>query len=207
MKIFSLAFFLCVIFNVSFAQQGKDVMPKGKNDTIKVYATRDIDGSMMPWIPLADVPIKTVRTFRDPEARFQYDRLRRNVLLVLPYARFARDRYARLNADMAKTTSKREQRKLVNACQKEIKEMFNSKIKNMSISQGEILIKLIDRETGNSSFELVKDLKGNVTAFFYQSIGRVFGHNLKQQYDPEEEREIEAIIQSSGYYSSPIGYN
>lgn len=207
MKIFSLGFFFCVIFTGSFAQEARNVMPKGKNDTIKVYATRDIDGSMMPWIPLADVPIKTIRKFRDPEARFQYDRLRRNVLLVLPYARFARDRYARLNADLARTSSKREQRKLVNACQKEIKEMFNTKIKNMSISQGEILIKLIDRETGNSSFELVKDLKGSFTAFFYQSIGKVFGHNLKQEYDPEENREIEAIIQSTGYYSSPLRYN
>jgi hypothetical protein len=69
----------------------------------------------------------------------------------------------------------------------------------MSISQGEILIKLIDRETGYTSYDLVKELKGNFTAFFYQSIARVVGHNLKAGYDKEEEREIENIIRASGY--------
>jgi hypothetical protein len=207
MKFFSLAFFLCLLFNISSAQEYRNVMPKGKNDTIQVFATRDSDGKMIPWVPLTDVPIKGIRTFRDPEAKFQYDRLRRNVLLVLPYAKFARDRYTRLNGELAKTDNKRQQKVLVKACEKEIKDMFNSKIKDMSITQGEILIKLIDRETGNSSYDLIKDLKGGLTAFFYQSVGRVFGHNLKQHYDPEEDREIEAIIQSSGYYSEPVRYN
>lgn len=201
MKIFSLAFFLCVLINFSFAQEVSSGIAKGKNDTIKVYATKDIDGTMIPWVPLADVTIKAKRIFRTPEARFQYDRLRYNVLKVLPYAKFAQDRYAKLNHDLALTSNKREQRKLIKACDKEIKDMFNSKIKNMSISQGEILIKLIDRETGKSTYDLVKELKGGVTAFVYQSVARVSGHNLKHQYNAQEERDIEAIIQSVGYSS------
>lgn len=174
-------------------------MVQGKNDTIKVYATRDIDGTMIPWIPLADVTIKTTRIFRTPEARFQYDRLRYNVLKVLPYAKFARNRYTKLNQDLAVTTNKREQRLLVKACDKEIKDMFNREVKNMSIYQGEILIKLIDRETGKSTYDLVRELRGGVTAFLYQSIARVSGHNLKHQYNAQEERDIEAIIQTAGY--------
>lgn len=199
MKIFSLAFFLCVLFNYSFAQENNSNVVQGKNDTIKVYATRDIDGKMIPWIPLPDVIIQIPRIFRTPEESFQYDRLKANVLKVLPYAKFARNRYTKLSHDLAKTTNKREQKQLVKACDKEIKDMFNREVKNMSIYQGEILIKLIDRETGKSTYDLVRELKGGVTAFLYQSVARVSGHNLKHQYNAQEERDIEAIIQMAGY--------
>lgn len=199
MKIFSLTFFLCVLFTGAFAQLVNPGMVTGKNDTIKVFATRDVDGTWIPWIPLADVTIKGERTFRTPEARFQYDRLKYNVLKVLPYAMFARKRYTKLNHDLSLTSNKREQRMLVRACDKEIKDMFNHKIKNMTVSQGEILIKLIDRETGKSTYDLVRELRGGLVAFAYQSIARVAGHNLKRQYNPQEERDIEAILQASGY--------
>jgi hypothetical protein len=207
MKIFRIAFFLSLIYNFSFAQQNDNAVPKGKNDTIKVYATRDTDGTMIPWIPLHDVVITGKRIFSTPEARFQYNRLRYNVLKVLPYATFARNRYAKLNQDLALTTNKREQRKLVKACDKEIKDMFNREIKDMTISQGEILIKLIDRETGKSTYDLVRELRGGLVAFAYQSVARVAGHNLKQQYNPQEARDIEAIIESSGYNNNPFRFN
>lgn len=206
MKIFSLTLFFCVLFASAIAQQVNPGMVTGKNDTLKVYATRDVDGTWIPWIPLADLNIKGQRLFRTPEARYQYDRLKYNVLKVLPYAMFARKRYSKLNQDLALTTSKKDQRKLVRACDKEIKDMFNREIKNMTIYQGEILIKLIDRETGKSTYDLVRELRGGVVAFAYQSIARVAGHNLKHQYNPQEERDIEAIIQAAGY-NNPVYYN
>lgn len=175
----------------------------GPNDTIRVAITTTETGEVLPWIAIQDVYIRTYRTFRSVDAQKAYNRLRYNVLKVMPYAIFARERYARLNQELAVTTNKREQRRLVKACEKEIKDMFNREVKNMSITQGEILIKLIDRETGRTTYELVKDLKGGLTAFFYQSVGRVFGHDLKQKYDPQEERDIEGILQSNGYYGAP----
>ncbi|MBC8053254.1 MAG: DUF4294 domain-containing protein [Sphingobacteriaceae bacterium] len=206
MKIFSLTFFLSLLFSFAFSQNKTADVATGKNDTIKVYATRDFDGKWIPWIPLADLPIQAQRTFRSPEARYQYDRLKYNVLKVLPYAMFARKRYSKLNQDLALTSNKKEQRKLVRACDKEIKDMFNREIKDMSIYQGEILIKLIDRETGKSTYDLVREIKGGVAAFLYQSVARVAGHNLKHQYNPQEERDIEAIIEASGY-NNPSLYN
>lgn len=180
-----------------------DPKVKGENDTIRVAITRTDNGEVMPWIVLHEVPIRAFRTYPSAEARLQFNRLRYNVLKVMPYAVFARERYRRLNDQLAVTPNKREQRRLVKACEKEIKDMFNREVKNMSISQGEILIKLIDRETGRTTYELVKDLKGGLTAFFYQSVGSVFGHNLKQRYDPQQEMQIESILQSAGYYGSP----
>ncbi len=174
----------------------------GKNDTIRIALSVDEYGNKIPWVPLNDVFVYNYRLFPSPEARYKFNRLRYNVLKVLPYAKFARERYARLNDQLALNPNKKDQKKLVKSCEKEIKDMFNREIKNMTITQGEILIKLVDRETGNSSYELVRQLKGGFTAFFYQSIARVFGHNLKQKYDSGQDRDIEYIIQHAGYYNS-----
>ncbi len=80
--------------------------------------------------------------------------------------------------------------------------MFNKQVKDLTISQGEILIKLIDRETGYTSYAMVKDLKGGFNAFLLQSVARIFGHDLKETYDPDEQRDIEAILFQAGYSSS-----
>ena len=78
--------------------------------------------------------------------------------------------------------------------------MFNREIKELTITQGGILIKLIDRELGTSSFDILKEMKGGFTAFLYQSLARVFGNNLKNRYNAQEDRDIESIIQTSPYY-------
>ncbi|MBE7174901.1 MAG: DUF4294 domain-containing protein [Mucilaginibacter polytrichastri] len=185
----------------SFAQQEQSapkMPPTGKKDTIQVAMT-EINGEMVPWVLIQDVPIFGTRIFRSPEERAKFLRLRYNVLKVLPYARYAGERYAKLQRDLALTGNKKEQRKLVKECEKEIKDLFNNQVKNLTITQGEILIKLIDRETGYSSFELVKSLKGGVKAFMFQSAARLFGHDLKEKYDTETERDIENIIRTSGY--------
>ncbi|WP_316822838.1 DUF4294 domain-containing protein [Pedobacter gandavensis] len=171
----------------------------GKNDTIRVASTNE-NGEMIPWIPLNEVVIYAYRIFKTPEDRAAYNRLRYNVMKVMPYALFAKRRYEQLEKDLALATDKKEQKKLVKQCDKEIKDMFNREIKELTISQGQILTKLIDREVGRTTYEIVKETKGGVTAFLYQSVARVVGHNLKSKYNPSEERDIEAIINSSGFY-------
>ena len=201
MKIFRLAIIFCVVLMpwVSIAQIKNNPYIKGKNDTIRV-ATTNIEDELIPWFPLSDVLIYSTRIFKTPLDQAKFNRLRHNVLRVLPYAMFARNRYAQLQNDLASNLTRRQKKKLVKEFEKEVKDMLNREIKNLTITQGGILIKLIDRETGNSSYELLKDMKGGFTAFFYQSVARIFGNNLKNKYDPEEDRDIESIIQSSGYY-------
>ncbi|WP_442590443.1 DUF4294 domain-containing protein [Pedobacter sp. AW31-3R] len=173
--------------------------PHGKNDTIKVASTNDM-GEMIPWIPLNEVVIYGVRIFKSPADRAAYNRLRYNVLKVMPYALFAKRRYEQLERDLAVTTNKKDHKKLIKQCDAEIKQMFKTEIKELTITQGQILTKLIDREVGRTTYEIVKETQGGVRAFLYQSVARVVGHNLKSTYNPEEERDIESIITSSGYY-------
>ena len=172
----------------------------GKNDTIKTYVT-NLDGELVPMIVIPEVRIVDVRIFKSQADRDAYNRLKYNVYKVLPYAKYAAQRYQKLQRDLATTADRKKQKLMVDTCENQIKDIFKREVENLTISQGEILIKLIDRQTGTTSYQLVKDLKGGLKAFMLQSVARVFGHNLKETYNPNEERDIEAILQQAGYYS------
>ena len=176
------------------------IWPKlGKNDTIRVAATND-GGLMIPWIGLKEVVILGQRVWKSPQEQAAYNRLRYNVLKVIPYALFAKRRYEQLERDLALVSDKKIQKHLVKECDQEIKKMFNTEIKELTITQGQILTKLIDREVGRTTYDIVKETKGKFAAFSYQLVARVVGHNLKSTYSMQEDRDIESIIRSSGYY-------
>lgn len=197
-------FFLCFVMIFSISLKAQDpiapVFPKlGKADTIRVASTND-NGVMIPWMQLNDVQIMAARIWKSPAEQVAYNRLRYNVLKVMPYALFAKRRYEQLEQDLARTPEKKEQKQLVKACDNEIKDMFNREIKELTITQGQILTKLIDREVGRTTYDIVKQTKGGFAAFSYQIVARVVGHNLKSTYDPNQDRDIESIIRTSGYY-------
>jgi hypothetical protein len=202
MKFIGFLFLFCCLMGTLKAQTQKPVpLVLGKNDTIKTYLTVD-SGKLMPWIVMAEVKIVDTRIFKSQADLDQYRRLKYNVMKVLPYARFAGQRYRQLQRDLAITVDKHKQKELINACEVQIKDLFNKEVKNMTISQGEVLIKLIDRETGYTSYAMVKDLKGGFKAFILQSAARLFGHDLKETYNPDEQKDIEAILQEAGYTSA-----
>jgi hypothetical protein len=167
----------------------------GEPEVVEHYATTTLDnGEVVPWFPIEEVVVYARRTFKTEDDRQKYLRLRRNVIRVLPYAIYAQKRYEQLDRDLALTNSRREEKRLIKECEQEIKDKITSEVKNLSVSQGKILIKLIERQTGNTSYELVKDMKGGISAFVYQGVAKIFGHNLKSTYDPTEDYEIENII-------------
>ncbi|MCI0919892.1 DUF4294 domain-containing protein [Sphingobacterium rhinopitheci] len=167
----------------------------GKPEVVGYYLTTKLEsGEEVPWFPIETVVVKARREWKSAAEREQYLRLKRNVLRVLPYAIYAQKRYEQLDRDLALVSSKKEEKKLIEACEDEIKDKIHNEVKNLSVSQGKILIKLIERQTGSTSYELVKSMKGSVRAFVYQGVARVFGHNLKTTYDPQEDFVIENII-------------
>jgi hypothetical protein len=201
MKIFGLLLVFCCVMGTVTAQTQSPALPKvGKNDTIKTYLTV-LDGEMVPWIVTEEIVIRDSRIFKSEADRRAFNVLRYNVKKVIPYAHFAGNRYRQLQRDLALTGDKEKQKQLVKACEVQIKDMFKKEIENLTISQGEILIKLIDRETDNTTYSMIKELKGGFNAFLLQSAARIFGHNLKETYDRDEQRDIEQILQESGYDS------
>ncbi len=201
MKYIGLVLLFCCVVGRSMSQTLPPHPKVGKNDTIKTYLT-NIDGELVPWVVLPEFTVSGTRIFASESDRKAYLRLKYNVYKVIPYARIAGDKYRQLQRDLALTSDKKIQKELVKKCEKEVKDLFNNKIKDLTITQGEILIKLIDRETGTTSYELAKQLKGGLQAFMFQSVARIFGHNLKETYDQDEERDVEAILRQAGYYSN-----
>ena len=100
---------------------------------------------------------------------------------------------AAFNPDAEEVAKLAEEARLL---EEELKKEFDGEIRKMSTAQGKILVKLIDRETGDTSYEIVQEFRGNITAFFWQSFSKMFGQDLKSSYDPNgEDKEIEDIVQ------------
>ena len=151
-------------------------------------------------IPLNYLPPIDIFGEFDPDAAERlrkYLKLRRDVIRAYPYAKLAALQLKHVNDSIPKIKSKRARRKFIKKTEKELKEKFSRDLKKLSRSQGFILVKLIDRETGDTSYDLVKELRGSLKAFFWQSLARLFGSNMKTEYDPEgEDALIESIVRA-----------
>ena len=100
-----------------------------------------------------------------------------------------------INDQVATMTNERQKKRFIKETEKELKDQFEQELKKLTVTQGRILIKLIDRETGNTSYALVKELRGTLQAFFWQGLARLFGENLKSEYDSAgEDQMIEQIV-------------
>jgi uncharacterized protein DUF4294 len=154
-----------------------------------------VNGDTLPYITLKEVNILQFKHLTSKRQMRRTTRLIRYVKKVYPFAKLAGknlEEYAEILSKMDKTSDRR---KLMKQLEKEIQEEYGEDLKKLTFSQGKILIKLIDRETGNSSFKLVQELRGKFVAFFWQSFARLFGYNLKETYDPKgKDRMIETIV-------------
>lgn len=114
----------------------------------------------------------------------QYWRTVRNIQIVYPYAEAANQTIRELNRKLEGMESKRDRRKLIRQEYNGLMKEYKKPMMKLKISQGKLLMKLIDRETGNTSYTHLKELKGSVTAVFWQSVALMFGSSLKAEYDP-----------------------
>ena len=125
-----------------------------------------------------------------------YYQTRYRVQKVYPYARMAGERFRLYEDSLAKLPRSRDRKAFLRAAEAEIRRDFLSDLKNLTVSQGKVLFKLISRETGHSSYALLKEFKSGFSAFTYQMVGSTFGYNLKKTYDPTgEDLLIESIVQ------------
>tara|TARA_B110000046_G_scaffold69404_1_gene77447 strand:- start:1967 stop:2425 length:459 start_codon:yes stop_codon:yes gene_type:complete len=142
------------------------------------------------------VEIVAERTFKTKAQRKRFNRLQYNVKKMYPYAKLAGDLLEKYEDELTSVDSERARKKYYKKIEDELKKEFDGEIRKMNATQGRILVKLIDRETGDTSYEILREFRGNVSAFFWQSFSKMFGQDLKSAYDPYgEDREIESIVQ------------
>lgn len=126
----------------------------------------------------------------------EYYRLVYNFNKVYPYALAAKELTREVDAHIAQNSLRRTRKeKYINQMQKQLFEMYEKPLRNMTISQGKLLIKLIDREIGRSSYKIIRDYKNGITAGFWQGVAKIFGNDLKKGYDPNgEDRVTEYLV-------------
>jgi hypothetical protein len=185
------SFILIVVFSHSaHAQSGYD--------TIRVGATITEEGDtvLMVWLDEFTKTDKLPRKYA--RQRESWDKLRYNVYRVYPYACIAADLLKDVDANLAKfdkNNDKEGRKKYMKNLEKQLNSRFKGELENLSIGQGQILVKLIDRQTGHNCYGLIRELKGGFSAVIWQSVALLFSNNLKREYDPlDRDKDIETIV-------------
>jgi hypothetical protein len=173
---------------------------KQKNDTLqgRSYLLQKVkrNGETLPEVEIKEVTVYAHPRFPKKRDYRKYERLVYNLKKVYPYALIVRTRLFKVNEDMKNIVTDKERKDYLKKVEKDVFAEYEDDIRNMTITQGRLLIKLIDRETQNTSYTLIKDYRGKLAAAFWQGIARIFGTNLKEEYDPYgEDAIIESIIQ------------
>ncbi|RZP16020.1 MAG: DUF4294 domain-containing protein [Flavobacteriales bacterium] len=171
-----------------------------KMDTTNYYYIIKGDSIPREFIDLEEVVLLTKLQFISKEDRRRYLILKRKTRKVYPYAKLASERLLIMSERLKTIEKKRDKKKYTKRIQKYIEEEFSEKLKKFTRTEGQILVKLIYRQTGMTSFELVKELRTSWRAFWYNTTANLFDISLKEEYDPFKNKEdylIEDILERS----------
>lgn len=197
--------YLLLLFFFAMMMSGTTLyaQEQSSNDTIRLGGVLE-NGVLIPmayldeYILIDKLPAKWVKR------QAEYDRLKRNVYKTYPYAVIAagvlKDTYEKAD----KIEDKRARKRYLKSVEADLKKRFKGELENMSISQGQVLVKLINRQAGRNCFSIIKEVKGGFNAVVYQSVALLFNNSLRKDYDPTgNDKDIEAIVQemeATNYY-------
>ena len=167
----------------------------GPNDTIivpaRIYQGEIVSSRNMSYVWVGHPMPPAMRKRLE-----EWTRLRNAVYVTYPYARKAGIILNDISAKLALLNTEDERNAYVKSREKELKKEFTTPLENLSVYQGKILMKLINRQSGNNCYNIIKEYKGGVTARFWQTVAFFFSSSLKQPYDPKgEDQDIEVIVQ------------
>ena len=183
MRILLVIALLSVFCNTSFAQ-----------DKVVIANFSIIDGDTFF---VSEVPEVEVLAFKDKTERKKYYILKRRVLKVYPYALAAKTKLQGIQNGLDSIPKRKHKKRYTREVANWVKEEYAEKLKNLTITEGKILVKLIYRETNTTSYQIVKSYRGRFNAFFWQTMAKLWDNNLKTEYDPVNNREdmlIEHIL-------------
>ena len=178
----------------------------GPNDTLVVSAI-DYNGERLPYSELPMVYISNLPPDKLAKYIEKYTRLRNAVYKTYPYARVAGTILNEVSAKLENVSSKKDRKVIIKSRESELKKQFTEPLTNLSVYQGKILMKLVNRQTGNDCYDIIKEFRGGLQARTYQTVAFFFGSNLKQEYDLKDadDRQIEAIVKEidGAWYNNP----
>lgn len=189
MKKYALIFICFFTSNFVLSQENADTYYKIEGDSI-----------FSSHINLKEVTIYKPINLETNEDLVMYYTLKRKTLKVYPYAKMASERLTKLNSRLTKIKSKRKKKKYTRMLEKFLQDELTAELKRLTRTEGQILVKLIHRETGITAYNLVKELRNGFRAFTYNSVAKIFDISLKREYDPKNIKEdifIEDILRQN----------
>lgn len=186
--------YIALFFSVGIFAQDKTV----KQDTTQLHYMI-IEGDSIPVtiIDLDEVFVLPNLKFEDRDARVRYLILRRKTLKVYPYAKLASERLESLQKRLNQLERKRDKKRYAKIIQRYVEDEFSAELKKLTKTEGQILVKLIHRQTGKTTYDLIKELRSGWRAFWFNNTASLFDISLKQQFSPleaEEDYLIEDIL-------------
>ena len=179
----NLFFFLTFLYTTLSLSQDIDVLIMVEGDSI---ATKSID--------LKEITVYPTLDFLSIDDKIKYYTVKRKTLKVYPYALLASERLQKLNSRLPLIKTRSQKKKYTKIVERFIEKEFSNELKKLTRTEGQILVKLVHRETGETVFDLVKRLRNGLRAFSYNSLGKLFDISIKTGYDPQKIEE-DAIIE------------
>lgn len=175
------------------AQEKQKILEKTKSVFLTPMCI--YQGDTIPWVKLKTVYVYKPLIFKNKREEREYSRLVRNVKKVLPIANEINSLIIETYEYLMTLPNEKERQKHIRAVEKGLKEQYTARMKKLTYSQGKLLIKLVDRQTNSTGYELVKAFMGPFKAGFYQAFAALFGASLKKEYKPyEEDMLIERVV-------------
>jgi hypothetical protein len=168
----------------------QDSTKRPKSATVRI-GYEIVDGDTLPVYLYKDY---IVERNMSPEEQFRYKKLVRDLKVALPYAKLAAFRLQMMEDNLSVLKKESARKKYIKECEKAIKKEFMDDLKDLTITQGKLLLKLIHRETGKTTWEILNSYQGKLETIFWQSMASMYGATTKDPYDPVVDYEIEQII-------------
>lgn len=178
-KIIILLFTVCFAFVFSSLKAQKTVVIDG----YKVYPVRIVDGDTLANVLIPQIVVFPERKFANKRDYRNYRRMIHNLKVVYPYAQIAKYKIAEMDVNYRSLKTDKERKEYVKQVEEELKNEFEDQLVKLTFTQGRLLIKLIDREVGRTTYAVIRDLKGGFSAVFWQTLARLFGSNLKAEFE------------------------
>jgi hypothetical protein len=172
-----------------------DSLKNFKNINNHIVRATIENGDTILHVALKPITVRPPLNFTSRNQIKRYSRLVAYVKKVYPYSQIVSEQLAEIHMHLDEYETQKQKNNYIKQKEEELKQEFEGQLRKLTFTQGKILIKLINRETGYTTFDIVKELKGSLNAFFWQSIARIFGSNLKLEYDAKgDDAMIEDIV-------------
>ncbi|RYY10955.1 MAG: DUF4294 domain-containing protein [Chitinophagaceae bacterium] len=195
----------CILFLMFCLMCGSYAIAQQRNsaDTILMGAVIE-NGDTLGMVYLEDFLLRDRLPAKWVKRQAENNRLKYNIYKVYPYAVIAAGVLKDADKILASLPTKKARKEYIKSMERELKSKFKNDLENLSMTQGQVLVKLINRQTGRNCFSILREVKGGFNAVVYQSVALLFNNNLKREYDPEgRDQDMEKIVrelEATNYY-------